>query len=417
MDEMLQRQMLAELLPLSTQGAARQQRACKICGGPAPFFDVVDFNKFCSIEDCYAFGRAGIPVNYFRCKECDFLFTGFFDSWTSDDFARWVYNADYPLVDGEYAEIRPLRFAEEMGRRLKGQEAIRILDYGSGTGVFAARMRELGFAAVEIYDPFSAPERPSGRFDLVTCFEVLEHSANPVALLDDMKSFLRPDAGILFSQALQPANIAEIRANWWYTAPRNGHVSTHTLNSLSRLAERAGMLVCGQNGLFMFVGQATNAAAAQLLTNIGPPIVRCRLTAPRPATAGTVNPDGQLQWHAVERSEVGFFRWSAAATLDWALPRAPWYPWDLLAEIPLHMSAYPEVLENARIEVGDQVVPINVVDGRIQARVRVRDPAVRHLRLFTGEPRSPASLRGAPDQRLLGIAVRTGVGLDPSGQH
>ena len=56
-----------------------------------------------------------------------------------------------------------------MAGLLGGLGGVRILDYGSGGGVFAAAMAKHGFEAVEEYDPFSHPERPAGKFDVVLC--------------------------------------------------------------------------------------------------------------------------------------------------------------------------------------------------------------------------------------------------------
>ena len=63
--------------------------------------------KYCSPANPFAFGFAGIQVDYRRCQDCGFIFTDFFDDWTTDEFAAYVYNADYPRIDSEYAEIRP----------------------------------------------------------------------------------------------------------------------------------------------------------------------------------------------------------------------------------------------------------------------------------------------------------------------
>src|SRR5689334_4039538 len=91
-----------------------QGQPCKICGGFSPPFDSLDFLKFCSPTNPFAFGFAGIPVEYRRCRDCGFIFTDFFDDWSPEEFATYVYNSDYPRIDSEYAEIRPANIAEIM---------------------------------------------------------------------------------------------------------------------------------------------------------------------------------------------------------------------------------------------------------------------------------------------------------------
>src|SRR5579864_7524503 len=107
---------LCSLPPLEPELA--EETKCKICGGRAPLFDIVDFNKFCSDEP-YAFGRSGIPVKYYRCRSCQFIFSNLIDDWTQEEIARFIYNDDYLKVDGEYVSARPLRTAATMAHVLR----------------------------------------------------------------------------------------------------------------------------------------------------------------------------------------------------------------------------------------------------------------------------------------------------------
>ncbi len=66
-----------------------------------------------------------------------------------------------------------------MAEKLATWRKLDILDYGSGSGAFAERMAKYGFANITNYDPFSSPARPAGKFSLITCFEVIEHTVSP----------------------------------------------------------------------------------------------------------------------------------------------------------------------------------------------------------------------------------------------
>ncbi len=203
---------LASVPRLDRANARAAALPCKICRHPALFFDVVDFNKCAGF---YPFGPAGIPVHYHRCDECGFLFTTFFDDWSEAEFRRFIYNADYPLVDPEYEGIRPIKVAEHLARYMVGMENARILDYGAGSGQFARRLNELGFRHVESYDLLSMPRRPTGRFDIITCTEVIEHAPWPLNVLQGMRSLLSDDGCVILGETLQPPDIVLLRGNWW----------------------------------------------------------------------------------------------------------------------------------------------------------------------------------------------------------
>jgi hypothetical protein len=181
------RDLITRTLGIDARTVRQQGQTCRLCGGFARPFDSLEFYKYCSPTDCFGFGFAGIHVEYRRCEDCGFVFTSFFDDWTPQDLA---YNEDYPRVDFECADIRPGNVAALLAGRLALWRDIDMLDYGSGA--LAARMGEHGFAKITNYDPFSSPARPEGKFSLITCFEVIEHTVSPAVCLNDMASFLAP---------------------------------------------------------------------------------------------------------------------------------------------------------------------------------------------------------------------------------
>ena len=111
--------------------------------------------------------------------------TPMFDSWTHDDFAQHVYNADYPRHDPEYLEIRPQQHADLICTSFPEMREGRVLDFGSGLGLLERKLASRGFADVTSYDPFSHPVPPEGSFDTILSFEVFEHHQAPVDLRPD----------------------------------------------------------------------------------------------------------------------------------------------------------------------------------------------------------------------------------------
>lgn len=206
---------------------------------------MVDFNKSCEIDRGLALELSGVPVWYYRCTGCGFLFTPTFDEFTADDWRRWVYNGDYLRVDPDYAGARAEANAP-LVRSLAGQMGIgdpslaailtaprRLLDYGSGGGQLTGLLADLP-AERAAWDPFGGQERPEGKFDLVTAFEVFEHTATPMVTACDALGFVRPGGALAFSTLVCDALPAQ-KTDWPYLAPRNGHVSLYSTRSLDIL--------------------------------------------------------------------------------------------------------------------------------------------------------------------------------------
>lgn len=227
---------------------------CKVCGAASPLFDVCDFMKNCEARRDPALGRplAGVPIYYHRCPACGFVFTAALDRLTDAELGTLVYDDDYVRFDPDFVEARPQQMAQ-MVRGMIGDallERLAILDYGGGCGRLRDLLRQAGGRHVESYDPYFETNDPQARFDLILCFEVLEHSRDPRRTVADLRRLLGPAGAVIFSTLLQPPDIAAQGARWWYIAPRNGHVSIHTGKSLRDLFACEGLDVLhGTNGM------------------------------------------------------------------------------------------------------------------------------------------------------------------------
>jgi SAM-dependent methyltransferase len=229
-------------LPPPITSVAALHAPCKCCGQSAELYGVVDFHKNCNVLHGQILPLSGIPIYYHRCAACEFLFTTAFDHFSPGDFSRHIYNAEYIVVDPEYLALRPDNNAAHVAQLLGNNKSIRILDFGGGNGRLTTRLRLAGFTNVQTYDPFvpTSAKRPVGQFDLVLSFEVAEHSPTPRQTFADITSFLSPHGVVHFSTLVQPAKIDQIGVNWWYVAPRNGHVSIFSRKSLQVLANSFG---------------------------------------------------------------------------------------------------------------------------------------------------------------------------------
>ncbi len=399
--------MITRTLGIDARTILRQGEACKLCGGFSPPFDSLDFYKYCSPANPFAFGFAGIHVDYRRCQDCGFIFTSFFDDWTTDEFAAYVYNADYPRIDSEYADIRPANIAAMLAERLGPWRGIDILDYGSGSGAFAEHMAGHGFADITNYDPFSSPTRPEGKFSLITCFEVIEHTISPRDCLRDMASFLAPGGCIVFSQPLQPADIETVRGGWWYIAPRNGHASIFTADALAHLGAECGLVLHRGDWLHGFAPADATETARGIMAAIGSPYGSLRLDAPLDAASRSPLRGPQADaWHTLEQAGGFRFRWTQQDRIVWhgVLPEVA--PLRLRIAVPFVNQVCDGFAEACRIEVAGQVLTPALHGTRLVAETTLAAvPADNAVVLHTPEPVTPRALRGAEDDRTLGLAI------------
>ncbi len=212
---------------------------CQICNSPANYLDTVDFNKSCVEQDGVALPHLGVAIHYYLCDHCGFCFAPEFASWPFEDFEKYIYNEDYEKVDPDYKFARPNNNATFLEEKFSASKAkIKHLDYGGGSGLLSKTLQKKGWSSTT-YDPFVDRElnvEELGQFDLVTAFEVFEHVPDSSRLVDTLKKLCKPNGLILFTTLYSDGNIARgKKLDWWYAAPRNGHISLFSQSSLRAL--------------------------------------------------------------------------------------------------------------------------------------------------------------------------------------
>jgi 2-polyprenyl-6-hydroxyphenyl methylase/3-demethylubiquinone-9 3-methyltransferase len=219
-----------------------QDIACKICNGETVVLGVKDFNSTCEdTVDNRLFSPIGHAVYYHQCKECQFIFSTDFDIWTKDDFLKNIYNDDYITVDPEYGGKRPMDCINWFVPMIEGSDNVSILDYGAGSNAFVNELDRLGYCA-EGWDPMWGTKFEKNKtFDVVTAFEVLEHTPTPWETAKEIVSFLNPKIGQLVISTLVNDIIGNAGVNYNYIAPRNGHVCMHSAKSLTYMFDKLGM--------------------------------------------------------------------------------------------------------------------------------------------------------------------------------
>ncbi len=234
-------------VPDQEVGAPAGTSACQVCGAMANHLDTVDFNKCCLEPGGRRLPRSGKSVDYFLCPVCGFCFAPELQAWTAEQFAKSIYNDGYAFVDPDYVSARPLANADMVDKLFGASKAsLRHLDYGGGLGLMSETLRGKGWDS-RSYDPFVNPDQAVadlGQYDLVTAFEVFEHVPRVATLLDHLQALCKPDGLVLFSTLVSDQMIAQgRRLTWWYAAPRNGHISLFSSESLRRCLGSRGLML------------------------------------------------------------------------------------------------------------------------------------------------------------------------------
>jgi len=225
--------------------------SCPICGGILHLLDCLDLNRACEDMKGKVLPACGIPIAYYLCEDCGHCHAPEMAGWSKQRFAEAVYNLDYARVDPDYVQVRPLANATLIAALLdQAGVSLSHLDYGGGSGLLSARLRELGRQSSTL-DPYldDGDGLPvDAQFDLVTAFEVFEHVPDVSALVADLARYTRAEGVVLFSTLLNDGQVLPgHRLDWWYAAPRNGHITLFSAQSLGRALARGGFTLTSLN--------------------------------------------------------------------------------------------------------------------------------------------------------------------------
>ena len=216
--------------------------SCPVCAGSSRMLDVMDFNRSCLHPER---PLSGIPIYYFQCDSCGFLYAPEFLSWPDERFRDEIYNEGYRTIDPDHEYTRPKSNADFLIRLFGTQpEKLTHLDFGGGNGRLTELLQKEGWAS-NSYDPYSGHGGSSpepGFYNLITAFEVFEHVPHPRKLVEDLRALLKAPGLIIFSTGLLDGIVKPgERLTWWYASPRNGHISLYSRESLIRLGKLADL--------------------------------------------------------------------------------------------------------------------------------------------------------------------------------
>ena len=232
----------------------------------------------------------------------------------------------------------------------------------------------------------------------MTSFDVIEHSPRPDETIREIMGFLKEDGCAFVGQTLQPANIEEIRGDWWYLAPRNGHVTTYSSETLRLYCEKNGILYDEFNALFALSRPARSELSRTLIERRLPQNRRYVVHAP----GGAGRYEG---WDEEEDLGDHAFRWTRAADVSFGLHPIPAGASRIV--IPHQGAISEDFLKTAVVRIGSVERPAAVRGGELVAHFDFPEARIRPVMLRTAQPVSPLSIGLNSDARDLGIAVLT----------
>jgi len=206
-------------------------------------------------------------IAYYYCDTCGFLQT------QEPFWLQEAYEESITLPDTG-GLLRSLSLAEIVSVLIcfNFDRNARYLDFAGGYGVFARRMRDIGFDFYwqDRYSPnlFArgfeyTPD--AGKIELITSFESFEHFSEP---LKEIESMLALSKNIVFTTDLLPAPIPGPEEWYYYGLQHGQHVSFYSMKTLRYIADRYGLKLYSVHPVHILTPKAISSFALKLLLRL-----------------------------------------------------------------------------------------------------------------------------------------------------
>jgi 2-polyprenyl-3-methyl-5-hydroxy-6-metoxy-1,4-benzoquinol methylase len=254
---------MSTILPSSIHDPARrgvEWVLCNLCGADDPVH-IADIPVLPHHRGVY--GRDEWPL--VRCRCCGLHYHNpRFDAAARDAFYQFTVPDEANYIQRWFVENADLQRPtwQRVARVLQTYRAGgKLLDVGCGPGWFLSVARDYGYHVVgqDISPPmvhlaatqYQLAVEPTidtavaqhGQFDVVTSFDVIEHHEDPLAMLREIHTALRPD-GILLLTTHDIGNwFARYYGPKWRQINPIGHITYFDQRTLTLILERAGFQV------------------------------------------------------------------------------------------------------------------------------------------------------------------------------
>ena len=243
---------MSPVAPVSTQGPP----ACRVCGAREGVpWKPRNLERDLLPEDLrITDDRYGVTLALWRCGRCEFIYS---DSREVAELVTLYSRLDDPAYEeGEVSRTLQMRWLVSRARRAC-PDARSLLDVGAAAGLFVGEATRAGFCAegVEPSRSLVAAGRGAGRtlhegvlphpalagrrFDVVALVDVIEHVADPLALLRAAREQVAPDGLVLLVTPDVDSRASRLLGKrWWHL--RLAHVGYFNRRSLDEAVRLSG---------------------------------------------------------------------------------------------------------------------------------------------------------------------------------
>ena len=198
-----------------------------------------------------------------RCKHCGLVYVNpRITETVNQEYYKFKLDGDQAFINNHFIASAAYHasYWQRMVRVVKKyKKAGKLLDVGCGSGDFLIAAKAAGFCVIgqDISDYFVElnktenqitvgtsfylkPDESSNSFDVITCFDVIEHHRNPVGLLSEIRKLLKP-GGLLIISTHDIGNIfAKLYGEKWRMIYPIGHLTYFTRKTMRKILSQSG---------------------------------------------------------------------------------------------------------------------------------------------------------------------------------
>ena len=213
----------------------------------------MDLNCYLCASPCTRLFRKVRNHTLLICSECGLVYrqTRLNGAGISVDQRKFL--DEYLREEGLYARY----FNDKLRVIERCRPTGSLLDFGCGAGTFLRCARERGWEVVGVEGSVPAATHSrstgldvregviedlklSGRFDVVTAFQTIEHFADPLAFLSNIRNLLKPGGLLVLTTPDRRSLLGKLMGKRWFGYFNDEHLFFYDCGSFQKSIEKAG---------------------------------------------------------------------------------------------------------------------------------------------------------------------------------